>query len=82
MRPSNDAVGICCGRSTAAYISVLAVLRAGAAYVPLDPSYPVDRLRIMIEDSAPAAILVLALYEVRGAASPLQHWRYMHVVTL
>lgn len=52
-RPHVDSVGICCGRSPAAYVAVLAVLRAGAAYVPLDPSYPADRLRIMIEDASP-----------------------------
>ncbi|KAL1522082.1 hypothetical protein AB1Y20_021725 [Prymnesium parvum] len=63
VQPYIDSVGICCGRSTAAYVSVLGTLRAGAAYVPLDPSYPSDRLRVMMEDSSPAVILVLEAYE-------------------
>jgi amino acid adenylation domain-containing protein len=39
-------------------VGVLAVLKAGGAYVPLDPDYPADRLRFMVEDSNPAALLV------------------------
>ena len=35
-----------------------AILKAGGAYVPLDPAYPQERLRFMVEDSQPAALLV------------------------
>ncbi|WP_261795138.1 AMP-binding protein, partial [Pseudomonas syringae] len=35
----------------------LGVLKAGAAYVPLDPAYPAERLAYMIEDSTPSALL-------------------------
>ncbi|HEX8138450.1 MAG TPA: amino acid adenylation domain-containing protein, partial [Pyrinomonadaceae bacterium] len=45
-------------RTVEMVVCLLAVLKAGAAYVPLDPSYPRDRLRLMIEDSG--AELVLA----------------------
>ncbi|HEX8244848.1 MAG TPA: condensation domain-containing protein, partial [Longimicrobium sp.] len=38
-------------------VGVLGVLKAGGAYVPLDPAYPEDRLRLMLEDSGPVAIL-------------------------
>lgn len=72
VRPFMDNVGICCGRSTAAYVCVLAVLRAGGAYVPLDPTYPADRLRIMIADSAPAVLLLLSKYEEHLQAKQLQ----------
>ncbi|HVG45898.1 MAG TPA: amino acid adenylation domain-containing protein, partial [Longimicrobium sp.] len=36
---------------------LLAILKAGGAYLPLDPAYPADRLRSMLEDSAPAALV-------------------------
>jgi amino acid adenylation domain-containing protein len=38
-------------RSTELVISLLATLKAGAAYLPLDPAYPPERLRLMLEDS-------------------------------
>lgn len=44
-------VGLCMERSTDLVISALAIMRAGAAYVPLDPDYPADRLRYMMQDS-------------------------------
>lgn len=45
---SNDMVGICLPRSVNMVLAVLAVLRCGVAYVPLDPSFPVERLRYMV----------------------------------
>jgi amino acid adenylation domain-containing protein len=50
-------VGICTERGTEMAVGLLAVLKAGGAYVPLDPDYPADRLRHMVEDAAPAAVL-------------------------
>lgn len=50
-------VGIALPRSLDLIISLLGVLRAGAAYVPLDPSYPTERLRFMIDDSRLGIIL-------------------------
>jgi len=44
-------VGICIERSLAMVVSLLATLKSGAAYVPLDPHYPVDRLSWMVQDS-------------------------------
>ncbi len=44
-------IGILAERSLHTIISMLAIHRIGAAYVPLDPTYPKDRLKLMIEDS-------------------------------
>jgi amino acid adenylation domain-containing protein len=44
-------VGICLERSTDLLVATLAVQKCGAAYVPLDPSFPAERLRLMVEDS-------------------------------
>lgn len=46
-----DLIGLCLPREANLMVSLLAVLKCGAAYVPLDPAYPVDRLRFMIEDA-------------------------------
>ena len=51
-------VGICVERSAEMVIGLLAILKAGGGYVPLDPAYPLDRLAYMLEDSAPAVVLV------------------------
>ncbi len=53
-----DRVGICLPRRTDLVVAVLAVWQAGAVYVPLDPEYPAGRLRFVVEDTAPAAVLV------------------------
>ncbi|MFJ8752450.1 amino acid adenylation domain-containing protein [Streptomyces sp. NPDC102441] len=52
---SRVAVGL--PRSTDLVVAMLAVMRTGAAYLPLDPSYPADRLAFMIEDSRPAVLV-------------------------
>ncbi len=50
-------VGLCVERSLEMAVGVLATLRAGAAYVPLDPAYPAERLAYMLADSACAVLL-------------------------
>ncbi|MFK3651162.1 amino acid adenylation domain-containing protein [Lysobacter enzymogenes] len=60
-----ERVALCVARDQAMPIGLLAALKSGAAYVPLDPSYPDDRLSYMIGDSAPAVVL----------AAPSQHAR-------
>jgi aspartate racemase len=44
-------VGICIERSPEMIIALLAILKAGGVYVPLDPAYPQARLRFMLEDA-------------------------------
>ncbi|HEY6320474.1 MAG TPA: amino acid adenylation domain-containing protein, partial [Thermoanaerobaculia bacterium] len=65
-------VGICMERSPAMVTAMLAVLKAGGAYLPLDPAYPRERLDLMLEDSG--ALLVLAeerLADRLGARTPI-----------
>ncbi|NAP27562.1 syringopeptin non-ribosomal peptide synthetase SypC, partial [Pseudomonas syringae] len=50
-------VGICVERSAEMVVGLLAILKAGGGYVPLDPAYPVERIAYMLQDSAPAAVL-------------------------
>ncbi|HEX7981789.1 MAG TPA: amino acid adenylation domain-containing protein, partial [Gemmatimonadaceae bacterium] len=50
-------VGVCAERSVELVIALVAVLRAGAAYVPLDPEYPRDRLAFMLDDAAVPVLL-------------------------
>ena len=44
-------VGLMMPRSLDYVISVMAVLKAGGAFIPMDPSYPPDRLGMMLEDT-------------------------------
>jgi len=53
-----DLVGLSLARGTDMVAAVLAVLKAGAGYVPLDPCFPSDRLAFMAEDASLAALVV------------------------
>jgi amino acid adenylation domain-containing protein len=50
-------VGICLRRSPELVVAILGVLKAGGAYLPLDPDYPPQRLRLMLDDSGCAAVI-------------------------
>jgi amino acid adenylation domain-containing protein/thioester reductase-like protein len=53
----DQVVGICVERSLDMVVGVLGILKAGGACMPLDPNYPVDRLRYMLEDASPRVVL-------------------------
>ncbi|MEV0631317.1 amino acid adenylation domain-containing protein, partial [Nonomuraea wenchangensis] len=53
-----DVVALYAGRSAPTLAAMLAVLKAGAAYLPLDPDYPDARVRFVLEDSGARAVLV------------------------
>ncbi len=55
-------VGICFDRSVEMIVAVLGTLKAGAAYLPLDPSYPEDRIRFITEDAGVTVILTQRAY--------------------
>ncbi|MBL9002687.1 MAG: amino acid adenylation domain-containing protein [Myxococcales bacterium] len=50
-------VGLYMERSAAPIVGILACLKAGAAYVPIDPSYPADRIRLILEETEAALVL-------------------------
>ena len=50
-------VGICVERSIEMIVGLLGILKAGGAYLPLDPSYPLDRIAFMLEDAKPVLVL-------------------------
>jgi len=50
-------VGVCLPRSLQMLVALLAVMKAGAAYVPLDPAYPRERLSFILKDASCAAVI-------------------------
>ena len=60
----DDRIGLALERSIELVVALLATLKACAAYVPLDPQYPVDRLALMIEDSGVGLVLARAPHAV------------------
>ncbi|MHC2332177.1 non-ribosomal peptide synthetase [Bradyrhizobium sp. USDA 4454] len=50
-------VAICLERSLKMVVGLLAILKAGGAYLPLDPAYPSERLRQVVDDAAPRLLL-------------------------
>ena len=50
-------VGICVERSLEMAVGILGILKSGAAYLPLDPDYPKERLAFMLEDARPSIVL-------------------------
>ncbi|MFO1456193.1 MAG: amino acid adenylation domain-containing protein [Steroidobacteraceae bacterium] len=68
---SGSLVGIWMERSVEMVVSVLGVLKAGAAYVPLDPAFPQDRVDFMMRDARVAAVLTQqALAATLGEGAP------------
>jgi natural product biosynthesis luciferase-like monooxygenase protein/non-ribosomal peptide synthase protein (TIGR01720 family) len=50
-------VGLCIDRSLELVVGMLGILKAGGAYLPLDPSYPAERLALMLQDSGAPVVL-------------------------
>src|SRR3989454_4210820 len=61
-------------RSPELVVALLGTLKAGAAYLPLDPEYPAERLAFMLADAAPAALLTQANLKDRLPASDARVW--------
>ncbi|HLY69273.1 MAG TPA: amino acid adenylation domain-containing protein [Puia sp.] len=57
-----DVIGVAIDRSLEMVIALLAILKSGAAYVPLDPEYPEERIAFMLEDSSAKILLTSKKY--------------------
>ena len=55
--PRGVSVGLCLNRSLDLLVSLLAIQKSGAAYVPLDPGFPAERLAYMLQDSGAYLLL-------------------------
>ena len=60
---ANDLVAVVMDRTPKMLIALLAIMRSGAAYVPIDPEYPVDRVRYMLEHAAPKIIVTTTSHQ-------------------
>lgn len=62
---SNQSVGIMVERSFEMIIAILAIHKAGGAYIPIDPDYPKDRVRYMLQDSGTNLVLTKTRWNER-----------------
>ncbi|HEY6827257.1 MAG TPA: condensation domain-containing protein, partial [Gemmatimonadaceae bacterium] len=62
-------VGLCCEKSVEAIVGLLAVLKAGGAFVPMEPRYPDGRLQLIAEDTNIALVLTDARSSARFAGA-------------
>lgn len=65
----NQIVGLCLDRSVDLVVGLLAILRAGAAYLPIDPEYPEQRIGYMLEDAKVNFVLTESMYEAQFEAN-------------
>ena len=69
-----ECVALLFSRSAEAIVAILAVLKTGAAYLPIDPAHPSARIEFMIADAAPiAAITTAGLAERLRRLRPAGH---------
>jgi amino acid adenylation domain-containing protein len=60
-------VGLSMERSIEMIVGMLGIIKAGAAYIPLDPAYPAERLRYMVEDAGASVVLIQERLAARWA---------------
>ncbi|WP_285600182.1 non-ribosomal peptide synthetase [Kineosporia sp. NBRC 101731] len=66
---TGDRVAVLLPRTTRLVVTLAAVLRAGAAYVPIDPEYPVDRVIAILQDATPTLLVTDTAHAARAAGS-------------
>lgn len=73
LRPG-ERVGLLMNRSMDMIVSILAVIKAGGVYVPLDPTFPKDRILFMLGDSQAHLVIASDEYEVSGYEGEIVHY--------
>ncbi|MEV7327369.1 amino acid adenylation domain-containing protein [Micromonospora sp. NPDC093244] len=68
---AESVVALALGRTVATVVAVLAVQRAGGAYLPIDLDYPVDRIRLLVDDAAPVLVVTDGAAELPETGVPL-----------
>ena len=66
-----DRVAVLLDRGLDAYVALFALLKAGAAYVPLDANHPADRIRFILDDAA--ATLVVTHLRLADRFADMRH---------
>jgi len=64
-------VALALPRSEVLVVALLGVLKAGAAYLPVDPEYPAERIRMMLDDAGPACVLSTSAVPLPDCAAPV-----------
>ncbi|GAA1877660.1 Pls/PosA family non-ribosomal peptide synthetase [Streptantibioticus ferralitis] len=67
-----QAVGILLDRSVDTYVALLGIMKAGAAYVPLDPSFPADRVAFIAQDAGLCDLVTTSTMSARTRGLPCQ----------
>jgi arthrofactin-type cyclic lipopeptide synthetase B len=78
----DDRVALCLRRGPDMLVALLAILKAGAGYVPIDPDYPAERIAYLLQDSDPIAVLAQASTRDLLGAVPVidlhaSDWRHL-----
>ncbi|CAM3907686.1 Dimodular nonribosomal peptide synthase [Vibrio aerogenes CECT 7868] len=72
-------VALCLDRGTDLVIAMLATLKAGGGYVPLDPTYPPERLQYILSDSAPDVVISDGMVNPDDLVGDSHHFRLIHI---
>jgi non-ribosomal peptide synthetase component F len=62
---AGDSIGICCEQGRELLVGIYGILKAGCAYVPIDPDFPAERVLSMIEDAGVQIVLVESTTDIK-----------------
>ncbi|WP_443042807.1 amino acid adenylation domain-containing protein [Streptomyces sp. NBC_00344] len=78
---SEDLVALAVAGTAATTVAMLAVLKAGAAYLPVDPDYPASRIAYMLDDAHPALLITTTQSHQKLPHTPTPHLLLDHTPT-